>query len=1055
MSGNQARAPWCEAPVRARRKRFGGVTLALLASLMQVPSVESAPSILSTSPATQTIGAALSSEISVRFAAPLQINTVTDDAVLLHSSMQGRLTGTASWDGAQNELTFVPDRSFIPGERITVTLTKNLLDLGGQSLPNGHTFQFTTWTAPTPDRAYVTEPVAPSIGSIAFTATVADLDADGLPDMIFSNVVSDSLTIFSSDGTGSFTAWAPIPTDNMPRHVTVADVNGDGEQDLLCCSAAASRLLVFLNRGDGSFEPYVGHEVSDSPYGVFLGDFDADGDLDAVTANFVGHNVSVLENFGNATFAPAVDYAIPGIEPAPVFVDGADLDGDGDLDLVTANSGTGDLGVLLNNGDGTFTVQPATYPVGEQPQLVALGDLNGDGIPDAVVVNTLSGTVSSLLGVGDGTFQPRVNTPQLGVFPHGLQLVDLDGDFDLDAVVPLRGANGWVPLWNDGTGAFVRGQLYLGGIHCHTIGAADWDLDGDIDVMAGFAISKDAFHYRSVSVPVIDATLPIANAAGVHVSSPIDLWFNTDLSAASVDPAGFSVFGSASGPAILSVEWFPAGNRLRLTPASPFTPGEVVSVTALGDGSVVSQDGLTFSGFSFEFTTTGNPQGATFTVEPPIALPALDPTAFAAADFDGDGRTDLAVAGFLSDDITLLLSADGLPHVSSIVPVGDGPIAIWAADLDGNGEIDIATADVISGSVDILLNSGGTFLPTTSLQLGGTPFEIIGADFDRDGDVDLAVALLSPNSVEIHWNDGTGLSGSFTMIPIAGPPVDLASADLDGDGTIDLAVLDGSTGAVRLFTFDGTEFVAAGIVPGAGATEILLRDVNQDGWVDLVTAGHVDAGLAVALNLGNDADSMPEFGPASSVGSIQVPRGLVGTDLNGDGLLDLACVGSGNATQVVYLAVGGGAFAPALTVGVGESPYDLAVGDWNGDGRVDLATLNRGSGDLSLLIEPQATGANGVSGPIAAGLLGIAPNPFRTELGVSLGLGRAGLVSVRVFDVRGRAVRTIGGSVLSAGQHRLTWDGRGRDGRRVAAGVYFLRIEAAGELWSRKVLHLK
>ena len=104
----------------------------------------------------------------------------------------------------------------------------------------------------------------------------------------------------------------------------------------------------------------VDYPAGNGPYSVFAADLDNDGDIDLVTANEYGDNVSILLNNGNGTFSSPVNYAT-GDRPFSVY--GADLDGDGDIDLVTANNNSGGISILLNNGDGSFA-SPINYSTG-------------------------------------------------------------------------------------------------------------------------------------------------------------------------------------------------------------------------------------------------------------------------------------------------------------------------------------------------------------------------------------------------------------------------------------------------------------------------------------------------------------------------------------------------------------------------------------------------------------------------------------------------------------------------------------------------------------------
>ncbi len=137
---------------------------------------------------------------------------------------------------------------------------------------------------------------------------------------------------------------------------------------------------------------------------VAVGDFNGDGKLDLVTANNVDNTVSVLLGNGDGTFASQVTYPV-GNYPSSVAT--GDFNGDGKLDLVTTNYNDNTISVLLGNGDGTFASQLVS-PVGKSPSAVAVGDVNNDGNLDLAVVNTFDNTVSILLGNGDGTFNTNI-----------------------------------------------------------------------------------------------------------------------------------------------------------------------------------------------------------------------------------------------------------------------------------------------------------------------------------------------------------------------------------------------------------------------------------------------------------------------------------------------------------------------------------------------------------------------------------------------------------------------------------------------------------------------
>jgi hypothetical protein len=172
------------------------------------------------------------------------------------------------------------------------------------------------------------------------------------------------------------------------------------------------------------------------PNSVVIADVNGDGKPDLVTANSDTNSVSVLIGNGNGTFQPKVDYAT--VHPEVVAV--ADLNADGKADLVTVSptSSTGTVSVLINV-NGTFPSR-TDYAVGSCAYAVAVGDVNGDGKPDIVADVSCGNTVSALLGIGDGTFPNRM-TFGASTFSYSVAIGDLNGDGKPDLVTTSNDSN--------------------------------------------------------------------------------------------------------------------------------------------------------------------------------------------------------------------------------------------------------------------------------------------------------------------------------------------------------------------------------------------------------------------------------------------------------------------------------------------------------------------------------------------------------------------------------------------------------------------------------------
>jgi hypothetical protein len=247
-------------------------------------------------------------------------------------------------------------------------------------------------------------------------------------------------------------------------------------------------------------------------YSVAVGDVNGDGKQDIVVANGNESNgdgsVGVLLGNGDGTFRSAVTYDSGATFSDFVVI--ADVNGDGQPDLVVANtgggvSGNGSVGVLLGNGDGTFRAAMTYDSGGRGPDSVAVADVNLDGKSDVLVANACfgisnctSGSVAVLLGNGDGTFQQAVIYNDGGLFPRDVVVADVNGDGKPDMVVAslypfsFEADSVGVRLGN-GDGTFQSESFYgMGGTNgASSVVAADVNLDGKLDLV--FVNDHDSF----------------------------------------------------------------------------------------------------------------------------------------------------------------------------------------------------------------------------------------------------------------------------------------------------------------------------------------------------------------------------------------------------------------------------------------------------------------------------------------------------------------------------------------------------------------------------------
>jgi hypothetical protein len=400
-------------------------------------------------------------------------------------------------------------------------------------------------------------PVTFPAGVLPHAVTVADFNNDGKPDLAVVNqgpsstsTPQSSLSVLLGNGDGSF---QPAVTTNVlnsglatgtAQSVAVGDFNGDGLPDVALNTAgpAGPAVELLLGQGDGSFQPnHLILPVGQTPFSVAAGDFDGNGALDLVTANSNGA-VSVLLGNGGGAFRPRIDLAVGG---SPHSVAVGDFNGDGRLDVAVAQQLTDTVSVLLGHGDGTFA-PPLVFAASGQnftPQSLALGDVNGDGKLDLVIksVSVLDSDafqVGVLLGNGDGTFQ----APLLGAAQPGgsgdLALGDFNNDGRLDAAVAdqLGAPAGNLSVFaGNGDGTFqslIRLDLLTGGNDPLGVAAADLNGDGLVDLVAANTSSS------TVGLLVNTSTAPApapATTTTLGTSAPTAVFGQTVLLTATVN----------------------------------------------------------------------------------------------------------------------------------------------------------------------------------------------------------------------------------------------------------------------------------------------------------------------------------------------------------------------------------------------------------------------------------------------------------------------------------------------------------------------------------------
>ncbi|CAN5894771.1 hypothetical protein BH24BAC1_BH24BAC1_11440 [soil metagenome] len=259
-------------------------------------------------------------------------------------------------------------------------------------------------TALSPERNQLNVPRAASV-AVSFDQTLSPATAGGL--RVFSQQ-RGGLMSGSQGGaatvSGSTLTFDPATDFRPGETIYTTLIRGvQGSNGASMVRPWVQQFTAAAGVGPGSFSGGSDIDLfASGPYSVAIGDVDGDGDLDLVTANYLNSTVSVMLNNGSGAFS--YGQAI-GVQLRPTSIVLGDVDGDGDLDLITANLSADAANVLLNNGSGNFSGGPGLQPfVGPSPTSIVLGDMDGDGALDLLTTNAGNNTVSVRVNNGTGFF---------------------------------------------------------------------------------------------------------------------------------------------------------------------------------------------------------------------------------------------------------------------------------------------------------------------------------------------------------------------------------------------------------------------------------------------------------------------------------------------------------------------------------------------------------------------------------------------------------------------------------------------------------------------------
>ena len=811
----------------------------------------------------------------------------------------------------------------------------------------------------------------------------ADINEDGMPEVLVAGSGSNFISIFSKISYIYFGTRTDLPTGNGPKSLALADIDGDGQPDIISVNAVANSISVFRNKMPIGSTPMISFDLKTdfptgkSPSALSIGDIDGDGKVDLISANPGDHSFSILRNNPTPETPRVMPPIVNSVQPDKGTIGSATVIAGANFNTVPAdnivffgatqakvNTATATtLNVTVPAGASyqevsvlnattkltgysnkpyttTFTSKNAIttndfgakvdFVTGSKPSAVATGDIDGDGKPDLVVVNSAANTISiyrnmALSGsIGTNSFATKIDF-NVGTGPQGIKIADLNGDGKLDIIVANYTGNSVSVLQNQAVSGSITSSSFAAKVDFvaanapKTIVIGDVDGDGRPEIMAVG---------NTVAVLLNQVTAGVINSGAF--AAKIDFLTN------GVSSMVFSDMNNDGKP-----DFVINGNYSMQIMVNNSKPGFLSMGSAVRVNSELSASGIMF----------------------------------AVSDVDGDGKPDIVCA---SDKVYLLRNVMTNNVVSSssfeskVAFAGSEPAGVLGyllgiADIDGDGKPDVVQAAGGLGEVTVLRNISTNTTPTYTFfdrkitltaNVGVSGLAI--ADIDGDGKADIVVVNQDGNTLSVIPNTPKTSVAPVapvitSMLPAFGPVgtvVTLTGTNFNADAEKNIVYFGGvkaivnSASSTRL-----TVTIPAGVAYEYGTVLNVSNNLT----------GSTPAKFNVTFRSKNDI-SAKDFDPEVKIGSYAGTY-LRSADIDGDGKSDLIYHG-GDAVIVqrnlsASGSINGNSFSPDRSYfTVGEGTLTLKIADVDGDGRLDiLATYYSFNGiGVSVLLNTSIAG---------------------------------------------------------------------------------------------------
>ncbi|MEW5987775.1 MAG: FG-GAP-like repeat-containing protein, partial [Chloroflexota bacterium] len=694
-----------------------------------------------------------------------------------------------------------------------------------------------------------------------------------------------------------FTKHSIDTTFDFPATIDLADMDGDGDLDILGAAYLGDDVSWWENTaGDGAvWSEYVVADNFDGAHSAVAADIDGDGDLDVVGAADTADDVTWWENVNGDGLTWSAR-TIDGEQDQVKFVVAADVEGDGDLDVVASIYGPDDVLWYDNTaGDGSGWIKRTIDDNFLDPFSLAAADVDGDGDTDVLGTALAGDQVAWWENVnGDGLTWTIHTVSSFFDNAWHVEAVDLDADGDLDIlgaalyaddVTWWENENGDGLTWTEHTidGAFDG---------AYSVYAADVDDDGDLDVLGGAYYADDLTWWENLtgSGEAWSEHLITDTFDGPRWIEAADLDGDSDTDVVAIAENGdeiawwekttawiaHTIDGNFDGAYTIATADVDGDGHLDVLGAGTDADSIAWWQNSSGDGFIWTRN-----------VVAGDFGGA---------------AGVAAGDLDGDGDTDVVGAAYQDDTVAWWENDGGQGtnwHEHVIAGFFDGAHAVATADVDADGDLDVLGASRLGDEVTWWENDLGDGSVWTE-HLIASAFEgaytVTTADVNQDGYLDAVGVAYDDRNVtwwENELGDGSLWRGHLVTGNLTGV-TSVAIADLDRDTDLDILTTGEKVDAVVWWEnsdSNGTSWrqnLISSVVDGASSAAI--SDVDSDGDPDILAT----ANLANTLSIWKNSFGDGTFWFIEDVASAFTgARSLLTADVDGDGDQDLLAVANG------------------------------------------------------------------------------------------------------------------------------------------------------------------